>query len=206
MKLIVAFCKNRGIGFNNTMPWHIKNDFKNFKKLTIGNGNNAVIMGRQTWLSLPVKNRPLPKRENIVLSRNVGVYLNWLPHCIKLTQSFELAIDYCKQKKIDDIWLIGGESIYKESLNRDLVDEIYVTKIENDYECDRFFPVITDNFFLKEQSEMYTDNNVHYNFEIYKRRSTEKNNISLLHECKSQNEDNQKNVDESLQYYEESTV
>lgn len=174
MKLIVAFCKNRGIGFNNTMPWHIRNDFVNFKKLTVGNGNNAVIMGRKTWLSIPLKNRPLPKRENIVLSKNVNVNFNRQPHWIKFAQSLKSATDYCKQKKIDDIWLIGGESIYKESLNKNLVNEIYITNIDNDFECDTFFPDIPEDFILKKKSVVYTENNINYNFEMYEKKAEKK--------------------------------
>ena len=169
MKLIVAFCKNRGIGFKNTMPWHMRNDFVNFKKLTVGNGNNAVIMGRKTWLSIPLKNRPLPKRENIVLSKNTAVNFNRSPHWTTFTQSLESAANYCKQKKIDDVWLIGGESIYKESLNKNLVNEIYITKIDDDFECDTFFPDIPEDFALKEQSAVHMENNINYHFEMYER-------------------------------------
>ena len=169
MKLIVAFCKNRGIGFKNTMPWHIRNDFVNFKKLTVGNGNNAVIMGRKTWLSIPLKNRPLPKRENIVLSKNTAVNFNRSSHWTTFVPSLESAANYCKQKKIDDVWLIGGESIYKESLNKNLVNEIYITKIDDDFECDTFFPDIPEDFALKEQSVVHTENNINYHFEMYER-------------------------------------
>ena len=207
MKLIVAFCKNRGIGINNMMPWHIKNDFKNFKKLTVGNGNNAIIMGRQTWLSLPIKNKPLPKRENIVLSRNATINFNRRNYILpEFLPSIESAKDYCEDRNIDDIWLIGGEILYKEALDKDLVDEIYITKIHHNFNCDRFFPNISDYFFLKNKSRVYVENNIHYHFEIYSRKLIEENNISLLHECKSKFEDNKNNADETLQYYKESTI
>ena len=65
MKLIVAICKNGGIGYKNKIPWHLKKDLQHFKKMTIGNNNNAVIMGNNTWKSL--NNTPLPKRTNIIL-------------------------------------------------------------------------------------------------------------------------------------------
>ena len=68
MNLIVAYCRNRGIGFKNKLPWKLSSDMNRFKNLTIGDGNNAVIMGRNTWESLPQKFKPLPKRSNIVLS------------------------------------------------------------------------------------------------------------------------------------------
>ena len=71
MNIIVAHCRNRGIGFQNQLPWQLSADLKKFKELTIGNGNNAVIMGRNTWASLPSRYKPLPKRENIVLTTEI---------------------------------------------------------------------------------------------------------------------------------------
>ena len=68
MNLIVAYCRNRGIGFQNKLPWKLSQDMNRFKNLTIGNGNNAVVMGKNTWESLHQKYKPLPKRANIVLS------------------------------------------------------------------------------------------------------------------------------------------
>ena len=68
MNMIVALCRNRGIGFRNQIPWAFKKDIQYFRDMTIGNGNNAVIMGRKTWWSLPDAFTPLPKRTNIILS------------------------------------------------------------------------------------------------------------------------------------------
>ena len=73
MNIVVAACKNRGIGFKNKLPWKLTKEMKYFKELTIGEKNNAVVMGRKTWLSIPEKNRPLPKRENIVLVEELTV-------------------------------------------------------------------------------------------------------------------------------------
>jgi len=69
--LIVATCDgvNMGIGLNNKIPWYLPTDLASFKKLTVGQGHNVVVMGRKTYDSLPVSVRPLPKRKNIVLSR-----------------------------------------------------------------------------------------------------------------------------------------
>ena len=71
MKLIVAMCKKtRGIGYKNRLPFNLTDDMKRFQELTTGNGNNAIIMGRKTWLSLPKS--PLPNRSNIVISSNLN--------------------------------------------------------------------------------------------------------------------------------------
>ena len=66
VNIIVAYCKGNGIGKNNALPWYIPQDLKHFSKLTKGNNNNMVVMGRKTWDSLPFK--PLPNRRNIVLT------------------------------------------------------------------------------------------------------------------------------------------
>ena len=71
MNIIVAACKNGGIGYKNILPWHIANELKFFKNITVGNGNNAVVMGKNTWNSF--KN-PLPKRDNYVLSTTMEDY------------------------------------------------------------------------------------------------------------------------------------
>lgn len=68
-KLIVAMSKNRGIGCNNSLPWNIKEDLVNFSKITKGNGNNAIVMGKNTWLS--IRSKPLPKRDNLILSSSL---------------------------------------------------------------------------------------------------------------------------------------
>ena len=89
MNLIVAYCKNRGIGFKNTLPWKLSLDMNRFKKLTIGNKNNAVIMGRNTWESLPLKYKPLPKRTNIILTTKADYRLNTIdPNVPKFFSSF----------------------------------------------------------------------------------------------------------------------
>ena len=67
--IIVAICENNGIGYNNSLPWNIKEDLKIFSKLTKGNNNNAIIMGRNTFESLP--NNFLPKRDNLILSSSI---------------------------------------------------------------------------------------------------------------------------------------
>ena len=101
MNIIVAYCRNRGIGFQNQLPWRLSADLKRFKELTIGDGNNAVIMGRNTWASLPSGYKPLPKRENIVLTTEVDkpVISNTNDTPI-LMPSLKETIKYCKERKI----------------------------------------------------------------------------------------------------------
>ena len=79
--IIVAYCNNNGIGKNNTLPWNIPSDLKKFKNLTIGKGNNCIIMGKKTWLSLNEK--PLPGRDNLILSSSIDKILNNNPQSFK---------------------------------------------------------------------------------------------------------------------------
>ena len=147
--MIVACCNNNGIGYQNKIPWFIKNDLKYFSKLTKGKRNNAVIMGRKTWDSLPKK--PLPNRENIILSKTVRNTLNSvkLP---ELKTAFltnpEQAINLCKERKYDELWVMGGTKIYELFYNEynHLIDKIFITRVSKDYECDVFFPEISELF------------------------------------------------------------
>ena len=146
INIIVAFCKTRGIGINNNLPWKLKSDMLKFKRLTIGNGNNAVIMGKNTWESIP--NRPLSMRDNLVLSKSLSfenkIYseVSQKNYTNKTFTNIDDVINYCIPASYDNIWIIGGESIYKTFLDSNLVNKIYVTYIDNDYTCDTFFPEI----------------------------------------------------------------
>lgn len=159
--MIVAFCNNRGIGFKNTIPWKLKSDLKYFKKITIGKGNNAVIMGSSTFKSIPYKNNfynRLPKRDNLILSKrlqNNNIFNN--------INSLKI---HCQEKKYDEIWIIGGESVYNSFIND--IDELYVTRIFKNYQCDTFFPNIPSKFKLIDYSDNLNENGIDYRYEIYK--------------------------------------
>jgi dihydrofolate reductase len=140
--LIVASCNNYGIGYNGSLPWHIPNDLKRFSKLTKGQGNNAVIMGRKTWDSLPIK--PLPNRINIVLTSNNELINKYKDNKeIIFLSTFDDIDNFCNFKKFDEVWVIGGVSIYKHYINIGKIKEIYMTYINMNFECD------TDISFLK---------------------------------------------------------
>lgn len=135
VNLIVAIDSNCfGIGKNGTIPWINKADMKWFKRVTVGDGNNAVVMGRTTYESI---GKPLPNRFNIVLSNTVSE----LPGCF-VTNTLENAIQIAKENKVDSLFIIGGGKVYKEALEKELVDILYIDKIntsntESDY--DTFF-------------------------------------------------------------------
>ena len=135
INIIVAYCKNRGIGLNNQLPWHIPSDLKRFAKITKGSGNNAIIMGRKTYESI---GRVLPDRYNIVLSKSIKI------DNVDTYDNIEDAIKFCKEKEFEEVFVIGGAQIYEEVLNKKLVHKVYATIINKVFECDTFFPYIPD--------------------------------------------------------------
>ena len=222
VKLIVAICNGGGIGINNTLPWKIKDDLRYFSVMTSGDygkymkdtekyistgksaaniciddlniKKNAIIMGRNTWLSLPNHPKPLPHRDSIIISTTIAenpkvdtdtdtgkgsinrVYSDLNLHFTSISR----AMHFCRigsyseptildgmthaftvekrderdereiminsaNPKYKDIWIIGGAKIYESFMNNDsaiLIDEIYITYIEREYQCDTFFPFI----------------------------------------------------------------
>ena len=138
-KIIVAFDLNHGIGKNNSIPWYIPEDLKRFSKLTRGSGNNAIIMGRKTWDSLP--KHPLHGRDNLILSHDLNIEEN-LPKnsLIKSFKNIKDIKEFCEKQKYDTIWVIGGAQIYDIFLKENIIDEIYTTCIIKNYYCDTKFP------------------------------------------------------------------
>ena len=160
LNVIVAFeLGKRGIGIKNTIPWNLPEDLKNFSKVTKGQGNNAIIMGRKTWESLPKK--PLPGRQNIILSRSlddITLYDNEL-----YFSDMKKAVDHCEKKNFDETWIIGGHQLYKEAMNDFDIDELHVTEIYKEYECDVFFPEIPIQFTrIKEEKKTINNLDVAY--------------------------------------------
>ena len=155
-KLIVAVCKNYGIGINNTMPWNIKEDLNFFSKTTKGNGNNAIVMGRNTWNSF--NGRYLKKRDNLILSTSLKIDNNDNNEIIKSFSNIDNLIEFIKKKKYDDVWIIGGETIYKKFIELNLINECFITFIDNTYKCDTYFPFeLIKNWKCKKTILMNTD-------------------------------------------------
>lgn len=130
-KLIAATDKNRAIGKDNAMPWHLPEDFAHFKKTTTG---GVVLMGRKTAQSL---GRALPGRANLVLTRG-----SQTPHTDMIAVgSFEQAEQWAQDNGYDTIWVIGGEEVYTQSLDK--ADELVVTHVNTVIsDADAYFPVI----------------------------------------------------------------
>lgn len=141
VNIIVAYCNGNGIGKNNALPWYIPQDLKHFSKLTKGNNNNMIVMGRKTWDSLPRK--PLPKRFNAIVSNHLIID----NETTKTFKSLTEVVDFSRQNGYETLWVIGGAEIYKMALALDIVDEIHVTEIQEQHDCDVFFPEISKDSF-----------------------------------------------------------
>ena len=159
--LIVSLCRNNGIGLKGQMPWHIKQDLEYFAKLTKGDGNNAVIMGNKTWQSLPIlkgKTRGLQKRDNFVLS-HTDRFDMLIDHdrLLKTFKTIEEIENYVQQNNIyEDLWVIGGADVYKQFLDKRIINKCYVTSIDEDFECDTFFPLLDSTEWREvERTESY---------------------------------------------------
>ena len=133
---------NRVIGKDNKLPWHFSSDLKFFKQLTTG---QTVIMGRKTFESI---GKPLPERENFVVSRTARKSNS----SVNYFTSIKEAIAAVKTK---DGFVIGGSSIFKETMP--LVNGIYMTKIDAEFDGDTFYPKIPDSFV--EESKMLLQEN-----------------------------------------------
>lgn len=141
---IVAYDLNKGIGLNNTLPWKLSGDINRFKKITIGNGNNAIIMGKNTWESVSF----LKQRDNLILSSSLNIHENNNNNLCKSFSNLEDILLFCEKKHYDTIWVIGGHQIYKLFFDKELIDNLYVTFINQIYKCDIIFPTISEKFFL----------------------------------------------------------
>ncbi len=125
---IAAIGENRELGKNNRLLWHIPEDLKRFKVLTLG---HPIIMGRKTYESI---GRPLPQRINIIITRNPDFKAQG---CI-VVGSIEEAIAKAKEHDQKEIFIIGGGEIYKQALP--LIDKLYLTVVKGSFEADVFFP------------------------------------------------------------------
>jgi dihydrofolate reductase len=150
LMIIVAMAKNRMIGKDNQMPWHLPDDLKYFKAQTL---NKPVIMGRKTFESLG--SRPLPNRPNLVVSRNV----EYKPEGVQVFDSVENAI--ASVANADEVVIMGGAQIYAQWVNK--VDRLLITEVDAEPEGDAFFPEF-DQQAWREVSRQHHPGDVQHEF------------------------------------------
>ena len=139
--MIAAMDRNRLIGNNNQLPWHLPADFAHFKAVTMG---KPIIMGRKTYESI---GKPLPGRRNIVLSRNKTLCYEGVDCVSSFDEALALVADE------DEVMIIGGSTIYEMLLPR--ADRLYLTFVEADFEGDAWFPAIDPDIWQEVESRTH---------------------------------------------------
>ncbi len=151
--LVVAYSQNRVIGVNNQLPWHLPNDLKHFKALTL---NQTIVMGRKTFESI---GRPLPHRKMVVLTRDPHFQSDYATtiHDLRDLQAFE-----------EDLYIIGGAEIYRLLLPQ--ADVIYATEVHTRLDGDAYFPELSPQDWQEIARESHPGDEVHayaYDFVTY---------------------------------------
>jgi dihydrofolate reductase len=153
---IVAHSRNRVIGRDGDLPWHLPADQRRFRELTSG---HAVVMGRRTYESLPDRFRPLPNRRNLVLSTDPA----YLAPGAEVFGDLPSALAACA----GDCFVIGGGTTYAEALG--VADRVYATEIDADVDGDTFFPELPGAWRQVEASPPATENGHAFSFITYER-------------------------------------
>lgn len=160
VSLIAAMARNRVIGRDNKLPWHLPADLARFKSLTMG---KPMIMGRKTWESLPGL---LPGRPHIVVSRDPGYIAEGAQVAHSLTQAIQLAGELG-----DEVMIIGGANLYGQAL--ELADQLYLTLVDAEVEGDAFFPAFDPSVWRQVSCEEHAPderNRFGYSFRCYRHR------------------------------------
>lgn len=156
IEIIAAMDMNRGIGFNNTLPWNLPRDMKHFVTTTKG---KTVLMGRKTFESI---GKPLPNRTNLVLSNQdldiPGVLV------LNKTGIAAYRITQSLMGDTNSLMVIGGSNVYEQFLP--LASKLYITRVHGTFECDSYFPEFEDKFKLIESVDYEADEKNAYNMSI----------------------------------------
>lgn len=162
ISLIAAMAANRSIGIDGRLPWHLPADLKHFKTLTMG---HTMVMGRRTYDS--ISGGPLPGRETIVVTRQKG----YAPPGVQIAHSLDEALAMTEGE--EEVFVAGGEEIFRLALDLDRADRIYLTRIEKDYPGDTFFPEFDESAWTVVEREDFpaTERNPAFTFLTLDRRS-----------------------------------
>ena len=154
---IVAMGQNRVIGRDGDLPWRLSDDLKSFKAITLG---KPIIIGRKTWESFPRK--PLPGRENIVLSRDGAYSAPGARVYSSLAPAINVAASIAHKQGVDEVFIAGGGTVYEQALAR--LDRLYITRVDAAPDGDALFPEIDmsdwqASWERKQQSNAKNDHN-----------------------------------------------
>lgn len=166
ISLIVAHSSNRVIGIDGQLPWHIPDDLKYFKAITIG---KPIIMGRKTFDSI---GKPLPGRLNIIITKNTDLLIEECVVVNNLEAAISEAKNYFKTQETEqeEIFIIGGAQIFKQSM--EFVNKIYITEVHADYAGDVFFDELSDNDWIEVSRDLHDSENdkIPFSFVTYKKK------------------------------------
>ena len=157
VSLIVAVAENGVIGKDNDLIWHMPKDMRFFKETTTG---HHVIMGRKNFESIPHKFRPLPNRTNIIVTRQS----DYKAEGSIVVNSVEEALKVAKSNGENEAFIIGGGQIYKIALEKNLVDRIYLTRINGSFDGDTFFPELNSDWIEVNREDCFKDEKNKYNY------------------------------------------
>lgn len=164
ISIIAAVAENGVIGRNGKLPWHLSDDLRRFKRLTMG---HTILMGRRTWESI---GRPLPGRRTIVVSRQPQYRVGADADNIEIATSLDDALRIAAAAGDDEVFIVGGAELYRESLTR--VDRLYLTRVHAAVEGDAYFPVVDWGKWRLVESGVHDANDRNdypYSFEVYER-------------------------------------
>lgn len=172
-KIIACINQKRALGKENKLLYHIGNDLANFKRMTIG---NVVIMGRKTFESLP-NGEPLKDRINVIITTNEDFGVDAKFENVYIVKSIKDVVELCDAFFWDkEVFVIGGESIYRQFMDEGLVDEMRLTIVNDDSDGDVFFPEFNEddwNIYYKSMAQVSSYGGVDksFYFEILKKRN-----------------------------------
>jgi dihydrofolate reductase len=170
IKFIIIACinKKRVIGKNGKLLYHINNDISNFAKMTKNNG--VVIMGRKTFESLP-NSEPLKDRINIIITSDKEYGINKCFNNTYIVHSIQDVIELCEAFFSDkELFVIGGETIYRQFMESNLVDELRLTVVEDDADGDVVFPEINEEDWDTYYKSMIQGSDQSFYFQILKKK------------------------------------
>lgn len=159
ISLIAAMTRARVIGVDNKLPWNLPADLKRFRALTLG---HPVLMGRKTLDSI---GQPLPKRRNIVITRQEDLHRDG----VEIVHSLAEGLGLCRESPVDEIFIIGGAQIFEEALP--LADRLYITWIEKDIPGDAYFPTIPLERFSESLREDFLDEELPHSYVNYEKKT-----------------------------------
>ena len=155
ISIIVAHDKNRVIGYENKLPWHLPGDLQYFKEMTMG---KPIIMGRKTFESI---GRPLPGRRNIVITRNEHYNADGIEVVSSLDEALQLT------KDAEETMVIGGEQILRLALP--LADRLYITLIDAEFNGDTYFPDYEGWQLVSSQEKLTSNDGYTFQYCIYEK-------------------------------------